>query len=378
MPDSSSKTPVCLIAQPGSSSKLSQYVGEWYIGHGHSLSPIDCRASLWPRLWPALLAYHPHRETWYRRRWEMGLYSPSAWERHTRLNGKLLNRFKPPGAKILQMAKEYFPHPDYRSMEYYVFINYNARLSRDDGFTPWRPSAKNEPRFIELQDELFRFASHVFTAGEYLRQNIIEASGVRADRVTTVGNGVSPQYLANIPREIPENFTNRLIFVGWDFGLKGGRDVLEAMPAIRAKYPKVELLIVGPDEAQKVQQGKLANQPGVHWLGNEKVTMEHYRSADLFVLPSLRDSYGFVFLEAMSQGLPCIGADINGMPEMIEHEKSGYIVPRNSPEQIAAAVCAYYGNPANKQRMAEHAIRRIHERFTWDVVMGKINGVMGI
>lgn len=371
------KVPIGLIAQPGSSSRLSQYVGDWYLEHGHPLIPINCRAAWWPRLWPALRAFHPRRDTWHRRRWEMGLYSPEAWHRHTRLNGRLLDRLLPPGGKILQMAKEYFPHPDYRNREFYLFINYNARLARDDGFTPWRPSPSNEPQFIELQDELFQSATHIFTAGEYLRQNIIETSGVPPGRITSVGNGVSPHYLANMPVDISPGFTHRLIFVGWDFGLKGGRDVLEAMPAIRARCPQVELLIVGPDVAQKAAQGALADQPGVRWLA-EKVTLEHYRSADLFVLPSLRDSYGFVFLEAMSQGVPCLGADINGMPEMITQGETGYIVPRRSPEAIAAAVGRYYADPANKQRMARAAMRRILDHFTWDVVMGKINRIMGV
>jgi len=353
-------------------------VGDWYGEHGYPLIKIDCRKYLWARIWPALLAFHPHRDTWHRRRWEMGLYSPEAWHRHTRLNGKLLDRLLPPGGKILQMSKEYFPHPDYRNREYYLFINYNARLARDDGFTPWRPSRENEPRFIELQDELFRSATHVFTAGEYLRQNIIETSGVLPGRISSVGNGVSPYYLANMPADVPSQFTHRLLFVGWDFGLKGGRDVLEAMPAIRARHPQVELLIVGPDEAQQRQQGALGEQPGVRWLGNVKVTLEHYRSSDLFVLPSLRDSYGFVFLEAMSQGLPCLGADINGMPEMIEDGVTGYIVPRQSPDALAAAVERFYADPANKPRMAEAALRRVRERFTWDIVMGRINHVMGI
>ncbi|HMO50444.1 MAG TPA: glycosyltransferase family 4 protein [Kiritimatiellia bacterium] len=305
------------------------------------------------------------------------MYSPEAWQRHTRLNGKLLDRLLPPGGKILQMSKEYFPHPGYRDMEYYVFINYNARLARDDGFTPWRPHPRKEPAFIALQDELFRCATHIFTAGEYLRQNIIETSGVRPEKITSVGNGVPPEYERNAPAEFPEEFTHRLLFVGWDFGLKGGRDVLAAMPAIRARHPKVELFIVGPDEAQKQQQGTLADQPGVHWISG-KVSLDHYRSADLFVLPSLRDSYGFVFLEAMSQGLPCIGADVNGMPEMIADSETGYIVPRSSPEAIAHAVDRYYTDPSNKKRMAEASRRRVESLFTWDVVMNKINAVMGL
>jgi glycosyltransferase involved in cell wall biosynthesis len=56
-----------------------------------------------------------------------------------------------------------------------------------------------------------------------------------------------------------------------------------------------------------------------------------YRQSDLLVMPSLRDSFGFVFLEAMIQGVPCIGTNINAMPEIIEDAKTGYIVPVRDP-----------------------------------------------
>ena len=347
-------------------------MAQWYGDHNIEVIPLDCRASWWARAWPALAAFHPNRDIWWRRRWEKGLFSPAAWDRHTRINGRLLDAAMRPGSKILQMAKEYFPHPRYQEMEYYVFINYNARLSRDDGFTPWRPAPKHEEAFIRREDLLFQHATHVFTAGEYLRKNLIEESGVRPERVTTVGNGVNPYYLQNPPPSFPETFSHRLLFVGWDLGLKGGGDVLRALPAIRARYPQVELNVVGPDEAQRTQQGMWADVPGVRWMGNQRVTLDQYREADLLVLPSLRDSYGFVFMEAMSQGVPCIGSDVNGMPEMIEHGLTGYIVPRQSPDKIAEAICCYYADKANKRHMAERAFRRVHDHFTWDVVMSKV------
>lgn len=353
-------------------------MADWYEAKGSCVHSINCREPWLVRAWPALLAFHPNKDTWYRRRWERGLFSPSAWDRHTRLNGRLLDKVLKPGAKILQMAKEYFPHPRYQEMEYFLFINYNARLSRSDGYTPWRPAPQNESEFIEKEDLLFQHAAHVFTAGEYLRRNLMEESGVRPDRVTSVGNGVNPLYLKNSPQKLPKNFFFRLLFVGWDFGLKGGVDLLESLPMIWEKYPQVELLVVGPDENQRQKMGSIALAKGVRWLGPERVKIEHFRSSDLLVLPSLRDSYGFVFLEAMSQGLPCVGTDINGMPEMIVPEETGYIVPRHSPGNIAEAVCRYYDNPENKLRMAMASIQRIHKFFTWDVVMSKVNAAMGM
>lgn len=375
MPD---KAEISLLYQAVSSSFLGGYITEWFRENRYPVTHIDCRASAWSRILPALLAFHPDRETWYRRRWEAGLFSPAAWDRNTRANGRLLDRTMKPGAKILQISKEYFPHPRYQDMEYYVFVNYNARLSRRDGFTPWRPNPREEDAFIEREDLLFRHATHVFTAGEFLRQNLIAEAGVRPERVTTVRNGVNPRYLQQPPPAFATEFTNRLLFVGWDFGLKGGRDLLLALPEIRARHPKVELVVLGPDEAQKAKLGELADMPGLRWMGQQKVRVEDYRSADLFVLPSLRDSYGFVFLEAMSQGLPCVGADINGMPEIIEHGRTGYIVPRSSPAGIAEAVCRYYDDPSNKLVMAQQSYARLRKLFTWDVVLSKVCSIMGV
>lgn len=371
-----SRPHINLIYQPAASSYLGGYIQSWYESHGYPVSTIDCRASRWARLWPALKAYHPDRNRWYQRRWEEGLYSPSAWDRNTRANGRLLDRVWQSGDKILQIAKEYFPHPRYKEREYYIFNNYSTRLACRDGYTPWRPREKDVDAYLEREDELFRSAAHVFTAGEFLRRSLIEESGVAPDRVTTVRNGVNPHYLANPPPAIPDRFTYRLLFVGWDFGLKGGRDLLRAWPAIRARVPRAELLILGPDAAQRASMGEAADQPGIRWE-SRKVTLDDYRAADLFVLPSLRDSYGFVFLEAMSQGLPCLGADINGMPEIILEGETGYVIGRESPGQLADAVFRYYAEERNRFEMGAKSLERIRTLFTWDVVLGRVNEVMG-
>ncbi len=375
------KPQVCVVSQPKSTSNLGGYITDWCRGRGYPVAAVNCRTAFWPRAWPALLAFHPNRDRWFRRRWEIGFYSPAAWDRHTRYNGRILDRVIKPGAKILQVAKEYYPHPRYQEMEYCVFINYNARLSMTDGFTPWRPAPAREAEFIAREERLYRHAAHVFTCGEYLKRSLVEEYGARPERVTAVGNGVNPFYLQNPPPPFADRFSGKLLFVGWDFNLKGGPDVLAAFPLVKAKHPDLELVIVGPDEAQRAAQGAKGAAPGIQWIGPERdrqKLLAHYRQADLFVMPSLRDSYGFVFLEAMSQGLPCIGADLNGMPEIIADGKTGYIVPARSPERLAEAICRYYAEPGHKRRMAEQTHARLLDHFTWDVVMSKVCAVMQI
>ena len=93
-----------------------------------------------------------------------------------------------------------------------------------------------------------------------------------------------------------------------------------------------------------------------------------YRASDLFVMPSLRDSFGFVFLEAMTQGVPCIGTNLNAMPEIIQDGETGYIVPVHDPEALAAAILRYYKDPSNRQRMGRAGQQRVVETYTWEKV----------
>lgn len=380
--NTSGKAQICVVSQPRLTSGLGGYLLDAYGRAGHPTALVNCREDFWARACPALISFHPNRDIWYRRRWEKGLFSPAAWDRHTRINGRMLDRVLQPGGKILQVGKEYFPHPRYKDLEYFVFINYNAKLSAADGVTPWVPARQDEAGFFAREEELYRQARHVFTCGEYLKRSLVQDYGVDPARVTAVGNGVDPTFLQlPPPQPFAERFSRQLLFVGWDFGMKGGADLLQAMPIIRARHPGVELLVVGPDEAQRDRQGPAAQAEGIRWIGplrDRARLLEHFRTADLFVMPSLRDSYGFVFLEAMSQGLPCLGADINGMPEIIADGQTGYVVPLRDPERLAAAVIRYYDDPANKRRMAEATLARLHAHFTWERVLEKMRGPMGL
>jgi len=75
---------------------------------------------------------------------------------------------------------------------------------------------------------------------------------------------------------------------------------------------------------------------------------EIYRKASIFVLPTLREPFGLAFLEAMSFGLPCIGTDIEAIPEIIDNEKDGFIVPKFNANKLAGKIIgasAAYAEP---------------------------------
>jgi glycosyltransferase involved in cell wall biosynthesis len=186
---------------------------------------------------------------------------------------------------------------------------------------------------------------------------------------------VHPFYLEHPPLSVPDRFTETCVFVGWDFGMKGGDVLLKAFAAARKHRPSLRLVIAGPPA------DSIATQPGVEAVGplpSREALLALYRRADLFVMPSLRDSFGFVFLEAMSQGVPCIGCDFNAMPEIIEDGVSGLLTPLGNAEALADTMLRYYADEANRRTMGEAALTRVRERFTWPLVARRIVEGMGI
>lgn len=351
-----------VVTQPRSSSGLGGYLIEALRAAAVQVDVIDCLASRAHKLLPVLRSLSFDRETMWRRRWENQLFSSGAWRRNSAANGRLLARVRRPDTRVLQVAKEYFPFPEPPAGSYALFLLYNMRLSLGDGVTPWVPPPADRARFLALETELFRRASHIFVGGTYVKENLVAEYGVDPAQVTVAGGGVHPDYLAQRVAEVPAQVTNRLVFVGWDFGMKGGQTLLEAFALARAQRPELELLVAGPDAAQQTPQ------PGVTWLGpvrSRGELIELYRRCDLFVMPSLRDSFGFVFLEAMTQGLPCIGTRMNAMPEIIAEGESGWLVPPRDAPALAAAMLAFYRDSGARLRMGRAALARVQDRFTW-------------
>lgn len=356
-----------MVCQPGHHSGLPSYLKGGFEAAGERVAFVDARARWLDRAWPAALAFHPDKQTWLRRRWEKGIYSVGAWHRNTRRNGVLLDALKP--VKIFQIGANYFPNPEFRNTEYFLFITYTLHCALRDGVTPWLPPEREREEVCNLEAELFSHAAHVFTNAQFTRDSIVNEYGVSAEQVSVAGMGVDDFFLQHRKTEIPSRLANNMVFVGWDFGMKGGPVLLKAFAIVRNSLPGLTLTIVGPPPGEPL--------PGIVWAGraDRQQLLEYFRKADLFVMPSLRDSFGFVFLEAMSQGLPCLGTTINAMPDIIGD--SGFVVPPRNERALADAILKFYADDSNRRRLGELALARVRERFTWAGVIERMLAVMG-
>lgn len=162
------------------------------------------------------------------------------------------------------------------------------------------------------------------------------------------------------PKRIPYGKEGlRCVYVGMtkERPYKGLDILIEAMRKLESHG--VTLTVVGSADEQL-----MADAPGnVYFLGPRADAVGFMPPHDVFILPSLRDASPRVLREAQACGLPCVVTDIPGARNLIINHETGLLVSPADPHSIADAVEKLLGDPDNRRRMGENAIRNIEENY---------------
>ncbi|NNE63512.1 MAG: glycosyltransferase family 4 protein [Gammaproteobacteria bacterium] len=168
----------------------------------------------------------------------------------------------------------------------------------------------------------------------------------------------------------------QLISVGRAVDKKGFDVLLDALAALPAQLNWTFSHIGGGELMPKLQQQarELGLESRINWLGALPQTdvLALYRQADLFVLPSRisndgdRDGLPNVLMEAQSQRLACLSTNISGIPELIIHEHTGWLVPQQDSPSLCDAIQKLIGDPQLRNSLAQAGFERVHEKFSLD------------
>ncbi|GGE56446.1 N-acetyl-alpha-D-glucosaminyl L-malate synthase BshA [Priestia taiwanensis] len=147
--------------------------------------------------------------------------------------------------------------------------------------------------------------------------------------------------------------------------VKRVQDVVKAFHLIQKEVP-AKLLLVG-DGPELTLVCKLVRQLGLEekvlFLGKQDNVAELLSISDVKLLLSQKESFGLVILEAMACGVPCIGTNIGGIPEVIIHGETGYICELGDVEDVAAKAIEILTDEVLRMRMSEFSIQAVEERF---------------
>lgn len=161
-----------------------------------------------------------------------------------------------------------------------------------------------------------------------------------------------------------------VLFAGQFIERKGVADLLKGWSDLQSWHGQAELVLVGDDlageGAYRREMEVLATGLGcpVRFVGFQKNVPEWLKAADLVMVPSHSEPLGNATLEAMAYGLPVIGGDVGGIPEMIVDQETGLLIPPHSPHKLAEAIDRLLSDQALLERMGRAARRRCEELFS--------------
>jgi len=150
---------------------------------------------------------------------------------------------------------------------------------------------------------------------------------------------------------------------------KGFETVFKALTQFQNDLSGVHFNLVGTGSDQKrlmsVANEFCVGRQVTFWgeLSDEDLVAA-YRDCDVFVMPSLNEGFGIVFLEAMRCGKPCIGGNHGGTPEVIENGKSGYLVEYGDVEEIARLILLLRNNKALRVSLGERGRELTETNFS--------------
>ena len=164
-------------------------------------------------------------------------------------------------------------------------------------------------------------------------------------------------------------------FVGRLTRDKGLPELVEAFDAILAARRKAHLLLVGwfddsEDALDRTLRSRIKNHPRIHLTGYVADTAPYYRAMDVMVLPTWREGFPNVVLEAAASGIPVVTTLCTGSRDAVVPEVTGLLVPPGYPVAIREAVLQLLRNPERRCRMGKAARAWVLENYVRSSVLG--------
>ena len=228
------------------------------------------------------------------------------------------------------------------------------------------------------QGRLLREAAAVFTMTN-LEADAVAGWGVDRDRILALGPGVDhadvtggDKFALRDKLRIPRH--RRVIghLTTLDPN-KGTVDLVKAVEAMNAdRREPIHLVLAGGSSPDFERFAAALPAETSRWLTRTGVLADDdrrhfYDALDAFAMPSRTDSFGIVFLEAWANGLPVVAAAAGGVAEVVDHDRTGLLVPFGDVERLASALSVVVDDPAAASRLGDAGRELVSRRgFTWD------------
>lgn len=168
--------------------------------------------------------------------------------------------------------------------------------------------------------------------------------------------------------------------IGEVIARKGQLHLAQALPELARRIPELRVVLIGRfhrSEKYVRRMRRIQTRHGlyrrVRWLGRRSNVHQHMAAMDVVLVPSTEEPFGLVAVEAQLAGTPVIATRVGGLPEIVQHERNGLLIPSGDPVALAAAVERIYRDRLLRENLVrqgrEDAMTRFApQRLTREVV----------
>ena len=201
---------------------------------------------------------------------------------------------------------------------------------------------------------------------DFIREHVVSLLELRSDRAVTVYNGIDLDRFAFEPANRDRDGTLRVLAVANLIPEKGVDRLLEAA----SRLESVHLRIIG-EGPEREDLEELASSLGMagrtEFLGLRSDVERHLAECDVFVhAATWTEAFGLTVAEAMAGARPVVASRIGALPELIEHGRSGLLVPPGDDSALAAALQQLLESPSLRRELGANARRRAADLFDID------------
>jgi glycosyltransferase involved in cell wall biosynthesis len=204
----------------------------------------------------------------------------------------------------------------------------------------------------------FGHADRVLSVGAASAREVEQHYGARD--VEVLPNAAPAPVPGPVPDPAPAGQARLLYLGGFHDPVKGGHVLLDALPAIVARHPGVQLTIAGPGDPPPRLDSANGNASWLGWLDAD-AKARALRDADIFILPSTSEGLPVALLEAMAYGKPIVATRVGGIPDVLADGTEGLLVPPGDVAALADAITVLVGDPVRARALGSAARERVAE-----------------
>lgn len=217
---------------------------------------------------------------------------------------------------------------------------------------------------------ILRSFNKIITVSKGIKDDLIK-SGIHESHITVLQNAVSGHYSNELFSQNRQSKRKLVKIDGKDFVIgylgrlseeKGIKYLIEAGSLLLNESMPIRLLIIGEGPQKKEMEGlvKKANiGDNITFVGFQSEIEEWLPAMDVFVLPSLTEGTPMSLLEAMAYGIPVVASAVGGVPQVIDSEQNGILVPPGKPQDIKDAIRFLYMNEDLRKSFSSEAQNKI-------------------